>query len=239
MKPSANASARSLAATIALIGFACFVIAVVALYFLNPAYDLIRSFEGYYRLAPYEWLIASTFFALGLGSLALMLGLYQTMSRSAGSWTGLLLFGLWSLGILVAGIFPANEGGSTVPHMTTAFIAGIFPVEVEAYPETTLSFIHTLAILAALVSLSLAAILLSWRFKYEAQWRPIHYFSSILALVLLAASIFIGQSLFLFIHTELVGLSLSLLTYASLLWLALAAARLRSIVAAADRPSPV
>ncbi len=230
MKSSANSSSKLLAATIALIGFAYFVIAVVALYFLNPAYDLISSFEGNYDLASYEFLIASTFFGLGLGSLALMIGLYQTTSRSAGSWISLLLLGIWSVGILIAGIFPANEGGSTVPHMTTAFIAGIFPVEVEAYPETTLSFIHILAILGALFSLSLAAILLSWRFKHEEKWRSIRYFSSILALAMIAASIFICQAMFLFIHTELVGLSLRLLTFSSLLWLVLTVTHLRFAV---------
>jgi MFS family permease len=230
MNSSANFSSKSVAATIALIGFAYFVIAVVALYFLNPAYDLISSFEGNYDLASYEFLIASTFFGLGLGSIALMIGLYQTTSRSVGSWISFLLLGIWSVGILLGGIFPANEGGSTVPHLTTAFIAGIFPVEVEAYPETTLSFIHILAIFGALFSLSLAAILLSWRFKHEEKWRSIRYFSFILALAMIAASIFICQAMFLFIHTEIVGLSLRLLTFSSLLWLVLMVTHLRFAV---------
>ncbi len=230
MKSSAHASSKPLTATIALIGFAYFVIAVVALYFLNPAYDLISSFEGNYDFASYEFLIASTFFALGLGSLALVIGLYQGTSRSVGSWIGLLLLGIWSVGILIAGVFPANEGGSTVPHMTTALIAGIFPVEVEAYPETTFSFIHILAILGAFFSLSLAAILLSWRFTHEEQWRSIRHFSFILALVMIAASIFLCQAMFLYIHTELVGFSLELLAFSCLLWLLLTMTYLRFVV---------
>ena len=188
MKSSANYSSKPPTATIALVGFAYFVIAVVALYFLNPAYDLISSFEGNYNFASYEFLVASTFFGLGLGSLALIIGLYQEMSRSAESRIGLLLLGIWSMGILIAGVFPANEGGSTVPHMTTVFIAGIFPVEAEAYPETTFSFIHILAILGSFFSLSLAAILLSWRFKHEEKWRSIRDFSSILALAMIVSS---------------------------------------------------
>src|SRR5215210_4785452 len=118
---SLNEQARKLmkeSATVALIGFTYFVIAVVVLYFLNPAYDLISSFKGNYDLGSYEFLIASTFFGLGWGSLALVLGLYQGMSQSMGSWFGLLLLGIWSVGIFIAGIFPANEGGSTVPHIT-------------------------------------------------------------------------------------------------------------------------
>jgi len=230
MNSSANYSSKPSTATIALIGFAYFVIAVVALYFLNPAYDLISSFEGNYNFVSYEFLVASTFFGLGLGSLALIVGLYQEMSRSAGSRIGLLLLGIWSMGILIAGVFPANEGGSTVPHMTTVFVAGFFPVEVEAYPETTFSFIHILAILGSCFSLSLAAILLSWRFKHEEKWRSIRHFSSMLALAMIAASIFICQAMFLYIHTEFVGLSLKLLTISSLLWLFLTVTYLRFVV---------
>ncbi len=230
MKSSADSSSKVPTATAAVIGFAYFAIAVVALYFLNPAYDLISSFEGNYHLAPYELLVASTFVGLSLGSLALIIGLYQEMSRSVGSSIGLLLLGIWSMGILIAGIFPANEGGSTVPHMTTVLIAGIFPVVVEAYPETIFSFIHILAILGAFFGLSLAAILLSWRFKHEEKWRSIRHFSSILALVMIAASIFLCQAMFLRIYTGFWGLSLKLLTFSSLLWLLLTVTYLRFVI---------
>lgn len=216
--------------TIALIGFAYFVIAVAMLYLLNPAYDLFSSFEGNYDLGSYEFLVASTFFGLGLGSLALVIGLYQGMSRSVGSWIGLLLLGIWSVGILIAGIFPANEGGSTVPHMTTILIAGIFPVEVEAYPETTFSFIHILAILGAFFSLTIAAILLSWRFKREERWRSTYRFSLTLTLVMIAASILFFPAIFFGFHTEFYGFSLIFLTFSSLFWLFLIATRLRFVV---------
>ena len=227
---SSNYSSKPQTSTIALIGFAYFVIAVVTLYFLNPAYDLIRSFEGNYDLGSYEFLAASTFFGLGLGSLALVIGLYRGMSRSVGTWIGLLLLGFWSVGIIIAGIFPANEGGSTVPHMTTVLIAGIFPVEVEAYPETTFSFIHILAILGALLSLTIAAIMLSWRFKHEERWHSIYRFSLMLALVMTAASILFFPAIFFGIHTEFHGFSLIFLTISSLFWLFLIATRLRFVV---------
>ncbi len=129
--------------------------------------------------------------------------------------------------MLTAGIFPADDGGSTVRHMTTALIAGIFPVEVEAYPETAFSFIHILTILGSLFSLSLAAILLSWRFKHKEKWRSIHHLSSILAFVMIAASILLFQSMFLSFYREIAGFSLKLLTFSSLLWLFLTATRLR------------
>ena len=232
MKYSANYLSKAQPATIAIIAFAYFVIAVTALYFLNPQYSLVSSFTGNYDLGAYEFLIASTFFSLGLGSLALVIGLYQGMAQSARSWIGLLLLGIWGLGMLMAGIFPADDRGSTVPHLTTVLLAGVFPVEVQATPETVFSFIHIIAILGSLFSLSLAAIVLSWRFKHDEKWRSIYRFSLILALAMIAASILLFQAIFLLIRTEfdVFSLSLKLLTFFSLLWLLLIATRLWFVV---------
>ena len=100
----------------------------------------------------------------------------------------------------------------------------------EAYPETTFSFIHILAILGALFSLTLAAIVLSWRFKREERWRSTYRFSLTLALVMIAASILFFQAIFLYFHTEFYGFSLKFLTFSSLFWLFLIATRLRFVV---------
>jgi hypothetical protein len=231
MKSYANYPPKVQPAIIAILCFAYFVIAVAELYFLNPAYSLMRSFTGNYDLGSYEFLIATTFFSLGLGSLALGFGLYQGMARSARSWTGLLLLGIWGVGMLAAGVFPANEGGSTVPHMTTVLIAGIFPVEVEAYPETTFSFIHILALILSLPILSLGTILLSRRFKQDENWHPIHSMTLILAVVMCIASIlFVPTLLFPGLlgytrYNPLVFVMIGLVI--GIIWLLLVTARLR------------
>jgi uncharacterized protein DUF998 len=190
MKSSSPYSPNAPASTIAIIGFAYFVIAVVALYLLNPSYTLANSMAGNYDLGSFEFLIASTFFALGVGSLALLFGLFRVVLLAARSWIGLFLLGIWGLGFFLAGIFPANEPGSTVTHMTTVLIAGIFPAEVEAHPETAFSFKHILAILGSFLSLTSATILLSWSFKKDERWRRFYPLSLILALVMLVALIF-------------------------------------------------
>lgn len=190
MNSSIFHSARAPAATIAVVSFAYFVMAVTALNLLNPSYGLSASMYGGYDLGSYEFLIASTFFALGIGSLALMFGFFQALLLTMQLRIGLLLLGIWGLGIFLAGIFPANEPGSTVPHMTTVLIAGIFPVEVEAYPETGFSFMHIFAILGSSLSLTFAAILFSWSFKKDERWYHFHSLSLILAIVMLAALIF-------------------------------------------------
>lgn len=227
---SPRQSSKPQSASVALIGFACFMAAVAALYFLNPAYDLVRSFEGNYDPGSYEFLVACTFFALGLASLALAIGLNLRLSRSAGTRIGLLFLGIWSAGIFLAGIFPAAESGGTFPQMKTVLIAGIFPVEVMASPETTLGFIHVMVILAAQLGLTLAALVLTWRFRSEEDWRSTYWFSLILALVMAAGSIVFFPAILFGFHTEFYRPGWNFLTFASLFWLFLIAIRLHRMV---------
>ena len=117
--------------------------------------------------------------------------------------------------------------------MTTVLIAGLFPVEAQASPETTFSFIHILAILGAFLSLTLAAVGLSWRFRREERWRSSYRFSLALALLMAAASIGLIPAFVSGIHPEFYGIGLRLLTFSGLIWLFLVAIRLRFNV---DRP---
>jgi hypothetical protein len=240
MKSSANSSSKVQPASVAIIAFAYFLIIVTALYFLNPSYSLFRSFAGTYDLGSYEFLIASTFFSLGFGALALVIGLYRGISRSARSRRGLILLGIWGVGMLLAGIFPANEPSGTLPHMTTVLIAGIFPVEVQATPETLFSWLHLFAILGSLISLSLAAFLLSRRFKQDDNWQPIQRLAFLLALLMLASSILFflrGFSPELPLYSRLYDLGINfdqvhilfIGTVIGLLWLLLVAVRLQFI----------
>lgn len=241
MKSSANSSSKVQPVTVSIIAFAYFLIVVTAVYFLNPSYSLFRSVAGTYDLGSYEFLIASTFFSLGLGALALVIGLYRGITQSARARTGLILLGIWGVGMLLAGIFPANEPGSTVPHMTTVLIAGIFPVEVQATPETSFSWLHLFAILGSLFSLSLAAFLLSRRFKQDENWQPIHRLALLLALLMLASSILFflrGFSDELPLYARLYDLGINfdqvhilfIGTVIGLLWLFLVVVRLQFIV---------
>jgi hypothetical protein len=48
---------------VAFIGVAYFLITDIALYLLNPGYELIRASAGDYHVGPYRPLIASAFFS--------------------------------------------------------------------------------------------------------------------------------------------------------------------------------
>jgi len=191
-------------ATIAVVGIAYFLIAVVALHFLRPDYDPVSRFVSEYAVGSYGLLMTSAFFGLSLGSLALVIGLSQGVPRSGRSWIGLVLLGIWGVGVLIAGIFPTDLRGA---------------------PETISGNIHNLASLLSFLSLIAATILLSRRFKQDERWRPFHRSSLILSLVILAT--FIG--FFLTGGTEFVGFSQRIFIVAFLIWLLLTAARLRLV----------
>ena len=229
--PSGLPATRQLtrSALVALLCYAYFLIATVALYFSNSEYTLARSFTaiGNYDLGPHEFLIASTIFSLGLGSLALVSGLYHGISPSARSRIGLVLLVSWGVGMLIAGIFPTDKPGSTVPHMTTVLIAGVFPVAVEAYPETTFGWVHVLAGFLSFLSLALAAVSLSWRFKLDEKWRPFHRLALSLSLVMLGTLIWIFLVVFFVFRTGFEAIILNILIGASLMWLFLTSIQLR------------
>jgi len=122
--------------------------------------------------------------------------------------------------------------------MTTVLIAGIFPVDVDAHPETAFSFMHIFAILVSFWSLTFATILLSLSFKKDERWRHFHSLSLILALVMLAASIFYLPLFFPQLMSLLSTFNIIfnpmffVLTGVKIgiLWLILAAIRLRYVV---------
>ena len=194
-------------AAIAIVGISYFLTTVIALHFLRPDYDSVSRFVSEYAVGSYGFLMTSAFFGLSLGSLALVIGLYQGVSRSARSWIGLILLGIWGVAILIAGIFPTALKGA---------------------PATTSDNIHSLASLVSFLSLIPATILLSRRFKQDEKWRPFHRSALILSLVILGT--FIG--FFLTFETEFAGLTQRIFIATFLIWLLLAATRLRFIALA-------
>ena len=189
-------------ATFAIVGIAYFLIAVIALHFLRPHYNPIRRLVSEYAVGPYAFLMTSAFFGLSLGSLALVIGLYQAVSRTWRSWLGLFFFGTWAVGIMIAGIFPVGSKNA----LTTASI-------------------HELASILSFFSLVIAALLLSWHFKQDEKWSSFHRPALILSVLMLLALI----GFFWFVNTAYGGLSQRIFIAMVLMWLLLTASRLRYV----------
>jgi hypothetical protein len=191
-------------ATLAIVGIGYFLVAVVTLHFLRPDYNPISRAVSQYAVGPYGFLMTSAFFSLSLGSLALVIGLFHGVSETGRSWIGLVLLGIWGVGI---------------------FIAGIFSTDLNGAPQTNSGQIHVMASVFSFFSLILAALLLSWRFKNDEKWSSFHRPALMFALLMLLA--FVG--LFVYINTGFGGLSQRIFIVAFLLWLLPTAARLRYV----------
>jgi len=140
-------------ASIAIVGISYFLTTVIALHFLRPDYDPVSRFVSEYAVGQYGFLMTSAFFGLSLGSLALVIRLYQGVSRSARSWIGLILLGIWGSG---------DPDSWNLPHCP------------ERCSRDHIGNIHALASLVSFLSLIPATILLSRRFKQDEKWRPFH-----------------------------------------------------------------
>jgi bacteriorhodopsin len=193
-------------ATIALVAVAYFAVIVVVLHFLRPDLNPIRRPTSEYAVGPYGFLMTSAFFSMSLGSFALVIGLYRGVSQRARSGIGLVLLGIWAVGVL---------------------IAMSFPIDPEGAPQTLSGTIHRINGPLAFLSLTAGTILVSRRFRQDGLWRPIHRSAVILSLVMLAA--FIANFVNIATASGFAGLCQRIFLVAFVTWFVLTAERLRSI----------
>ncbi len=191
---------------IAIAGFAFFVGAVVSLHFLRPDYDPTSRYISEYAVGPYGYLMTAAFFAWGIGSLALALGIRQTLKPSRASQVGVVL--LW---IATAGVFTA----------------GIFTADLTGDPVTTRGAIHGFASVVIFLSMIPAVLLLSIGFGRDPRWRRFRYSSLALGLVVLGTFFLFGGP------GGLVGFGIGqrIFIAALFLWLLVAAMWLRGVAA--------
>ena len=139
--------------TIALIGISYFVVIIVALHFLRNDLNPISNPTSQYAVGRYGFLMTTAFFSMSVASFSLLIGLYKGISKPAQSRIGLILLGIWAVGVLVAMLFPINPEGT------------------EA---TTTSIIHRINGPLVFLSLSVGATLVSRGFRKDKNWRPFY-----------------------------------------------------------------
>ncbi len=110
-------------AYISLIFTLLFVLAVLALLFLAPDVDPLRSGISFYALTRYGFVIDVAIVLVGISGITLSIALWRSITSRSGR-IGLLL--LIAFGIAVA-------------------LAGVFPVDAPGSPATTSGSIHNLA----------------------------------------------------------------------------------------------
>lgn len=186
--------------TEALGGVACFAASALLLPILSE-YTLTSDYISELAIGRFGFVQTLAFLALGIGSLALAVGLRRATRGSWGSLAGTALFGLFGVGVLADALFPIDRSGMQ--------------------PQTLAGTVHIMAALAAFVCAVLGMFVLTRTFKRDARWGSYWRLSLVLALAALV-------TFFLPSEGALAGIYQRIFVGIILTWIVLAALRLRS-----------
>src|SRR5262245_26421832 len=91
----------------ALAGIGCFVVSVLALHWLQPGLNPLDEAVSYYVHGRHGWLVSVGLIGLGLGSLALTVGVTPTEDGPRMR-VGRCFLGVWSVCVLLGAVFAAD-----------------------------------------------------------------------------------------------------------------------------------
>lgn len=197
-----------------LAGVGGFVVAMLALHWLQPGLGVRDEAISYAVHGPYGWLVTVGLLALALGSLALTVGIARSgpqRGMAAGRW----LLAIWTAGVLLGAVFPADPPGNW------------------SRPPSPAGAVHGMVSLVAFVALPLAGLLLALGLRRDHRWRPIGAWLLALALASTAALLAFLAALAPAIISPgppvLLGLAERVLLVANTAWLAAVGIGLRRI----------
>jgi hypothetical protein len=170
-----------------------------------------------YAVGPYGWLMTTAFLALGLGALAVAVGIRRATVPSRWSLVGSLLVGLFGAGFVLAGIFPVGGCGD---------VECVARFESDAnVPITAAAMAHGVGALLGILLLIAGMFVLARAFKRDPRWQSFRRWSLALGLVALLQFGFPGAGM-------VAAILMRTLVATMIVWLLLAALRLRSIARA-------
>jgi hypothetical protein len=111
-------------ALLAIGGMVYYLSSVVAAHLLRPDVHPVSEPVSYYAVGPYGFFIGLAIFALGVGSLALTLGLHLGIAPPGRSHVGLLLLALYGVGQLVVALFSIDAESAKTTTGIVHNIAG-------------------------------------------------------------------------------------------------------------------
>lgn len=133
------------AGTVAMMGIAAFAIACVAMQFVRPDMDWIRTPMSFYLLGPSGWVLQAAYGALAVALLALAMGYYRGLAHQTRSAAPLLLFSIGAVALVVTALARSN-----LP---------------DAAP-TLEGWVHGTAANTAFLTVTTAMLLQSWRLRH-------------------------------------------------------------------------
>lgn len=151
---------NTIAACITLSSIIYYATAIIMLHILRTDFDPSYRYLSEYVNGPYGALMASTFFALSLASLALLLGLWRSVSSKIRFAPGMLLWLAWAGAV---------------------FFAGVYPSDLQESPATWNGHIHNqmgmIAFPCATLALPLLSLPLRWDRNLHSVWAPTMFLS--------------------------------------------------------------
>lgn len=144
---------NTIAAYLTLSSIIYYAIAIVVLHALRTDFDPKYRYLSEYVNGPYGGLMTSTFFVLSLGSLALLFGLWRSVSSKMRFAPGMLFWLAWACAV---------------------FFAGVYPSDLQESPATWNGHMHNqmgmIAFPCATLSLPLLSLPLQWDEKWRSVW---------------------------------------------------------------------
>jgi hypothetical protein len=169
-------------------------------------FSLTGDYISELALGRYGFVQIAAFFISGLGIIGLAYAVQKLTTDSWGNFIGLLLIAIYGIGAIIVAIFPTDRIESVA----------------DIWSLSTNGMIHSITAFIGSISILLAMIILSWKFRKDARWRSLVVWSALLSTA--AFSLSFAQT-----ASPLVGLMQRFLATVISLWLILTAFRVRSI----------
>jgi Protein of unknown function (DUF998) len=201
-----------LASHIALSSIVFYALAIALLHILRTDFNPGYRYLSEYARGPYGTLMTTTFFVLSAGSLALLLGLYRSVTSRLYFVPGLVLWFTWACAV---------------------FLAGIYTSDLQGMPHTRIGRVHDQMGMIAFSSATIALLLLSLALRWEKEWRSVWRPAMLLSVITLVSFLALDQ----FGQRDLGGLDQRIFLAATLIWMWIIGKRIRVIAKAGGVPA--
>ncbi len=139
---------------------------ILAMHVLKPEFNPLRAPMSAYVLGAYGGWMTTSYFAMCIGLLALNYGLVTTLPPARSTRTGVWLFMIAAMAIIVA---------------------GLFPMDYPPPPRTAAGIIHALAGLTGFPTMTAGIFLFSLGFRRNPDWENLSFPALSLAIGIIAA----------------------------------------------------
>jgi hypothetical protein len=126
----------------------------------RPGFDIARHAVSVLSLGERGWVMIATFIASGLLTLLCAIGMRQALAGGSGETWVPILIGLYGIGLVLAGVFPAPAGMGFPPGTPD----DLMPV------MTPTAIVHSVAFMLAFTSLIVACFVLARVFSGSTPW---------------------------------------------------------------------